>query len=283
MSAEPNCRLATRKSPLAMKQAEIVADLVRSRLNIQVEVIAMSTTGDRQADWSLQERGGKGLFTKELEKAILDGRADIAVHSAKDMPTEDPAGLKISSFLKREDPRDVLITSKIDGDIERIASGSPRRIRQLQGRFPNIEWLELRGNVETRLRKIAELEEADGTVLAAAGLNRLEISQYPGLNFEVMEFDQMVPAPGQGAIAIQSKISDAEKYSVLGCPDTERAVRLEREVLKRMGGGCQTALGVHLSENLLYFFHEKTGILCQKFDDSLKDHIIDNLVTKTRE
>ena len=98
MSAEPNCRLATRKSPLAMKQAEIVADLVRSRLNIQVEVIAMSTTGDRQADWSLQERGGKGLFTKELEKAILDGRADIAVHSAKDMPTEDPAGLKISSF-----------------------------------------------------------------------------------------------------------------------------------------------------------------------------------------
>ena len=193
MSAEPNCRVSYKKSPLAMKQAEIVADLVRSRLNIQVEVIAMSTTGDRQADWSLQERGGEGLFTKELEKAILDGRADIAVHSAKDMPTEDPAGLKISSFLKREDPRDVLITSKIDGDIERIASGS-RRIRQLQGRFPNIEWLELRGNVETRLSKIAELEEADGTVLAAAGLNRLEIGQYPGLNFELMEFDQMVPA-----------------------------------------------------------------------------------------
>ena len=125
-----------------------------------------------------------------------------------------------------------MITSKIDGDIERIASGSPRRIQQLQGRFPNIEWLELRGNVETRLRKIAELEEADGTVLAAAGLNRLEISQYPGLNFELMEFDQMVPAPGQGAIAIQSKISDAEKYSVLGCPDTERAVRLERGLEK---------------------------------------------------
>lgn len=282
MSAEPNCRLATRKSPLAMKQAEIVAELVRSRLNIGVEVIALSTIGDRQTDWSLQERGGKGLFTKELEQAILDGRADIAVHSAKDMPTDDPPGLKIASFLKREDPRDVLITSKDDAVIERIASGSPRRIRQLQNRFPNIEWLELRGNVETRLRKIAELKEADGTILAAAGLNRLEINQYSELKFEVMGFDRMVPAPGQGAIAIQSKLADAEKYSVLGDPETERAVRLEREVLRRMGGGCQTALGVHLSENLLYFFHEKTGILCQEFDDSTKDDMIDKLVAAAR-
>tara|TARA_B100001057_G_scaffold396685_1_gene406557 strand:- start:243 stop:992 length:750 start_codon:yes stop_codon:yes gene_type:complete len=245
---------------------------------MDVEVIPMSTTGDQRMDWSLQEQGGKGLFTKELEQAILDGRADIAVHSAKDMPTEDPEGLEIAAFLKREDPTDVLITRKDVNSIHKIASGSPRRISQLKNRFPEVEWLELRGNVETRLKKIGENEEADGTILARAGLNRLKIDQYPGLHFERLEVEQMVPAPGQAAIAIQSRTSETGKFSALGDKTTEKSVRFERKILKCMGGGCQVAMGVHLCKDILYFFHEKTGFVTKEFLTQPEDVLIQELL-----
>ena len=261
-----------------MRQTEIVAGLVQDLLGMDVQIIPMTTTGDERMDWSLQEQGGKGLFTKELEQAILDGRADIAVHSAKDMPTEDPDGLEISAFLKREDPRDVLVTRENTTSIQKLASGSPRRISQLKNRFPGVEWLELRGNVETRLKKIAENEEADGTILARAGLNRLKIDQFPGLHFETLEVDKMVPAPGQAAIAVQTRASESEKFSVLGDQATENSVRFERKVLERMGGGCQVALGVHLSNDTLYFFHEKTGIVVKEFQSQPEDVLIQELV-----
>ena len=278
MNSANTCRLATRKSPLAICQTEIVADLVQDLLGMDVEIIPMTTTGDQRMDWSLREQGGKGLFTKELEQAILDGRADIAVHSAKDMPTEDPEGLEIAAFLKREDPTDVLITRKDSTSIRKIASGSPRRIGQLKNRFPEVEWLELRGNVETRLKKIGENEEADGTILARAGLNRLKIDQYPGLHFERLEVDKMVPAPGQAAIAIQSRTSESEKFSALGDKATEKAVRFERKILKCIGGGCQVAMGVHLSKDTLYFFHEKTGLVTKEFLTQPEDVLIQELL-----
>ena len=132
--------LATRKSPLAIKQAEWVADLIKNQMGKEVDLMPMSTTGDRQMNWSLQEKGGKGLFTKELEIALLEGRADLAVHSAKDLPTENPAGLTLAAFTEREDARDVLIRRE-GGETGVMASGSPRRIAQLKLRFPSVSRL----------------------------------------------------------------------------------------------------------------------------------------------
>ncbi len=277
----PNpCRLATRQSPLALRQSEIVADLIREKSNVEVQLVPMTTSGDRRMDWSLQREGGKGLFTKELEQAVLDGQADLAVHSAKDMPTDSPDGLKLCAFLERDDPRDVLVTREGVTTIRKIASGSPRRISQLKNRYPEAEWLELRGNVETRLRKIAEAEEADATVLAAAGLNRLKIQSYPGLRFQYLPVDEMVPAPGQAAIALQTKTDMGDLFSSLGHRETNQAVELERKVLAAMGGGCQVALGVYVSTEAVHFFHEETGVLSLDLQRFKKD---DDLIKKLTE
>ena len=143
---------------------------------------------------------------------------------------------------------------------EVLASGSPRRRAQLKRRFPNANWKELRGNVETRIKKIAQNEEADGTILAAAGLNRLGIDSYDGVRFEKIPFQEMVPAPGQAAIAIQVRTEEKMKFSKLDHIETSHAVTLEREILDVLGGGCQVALGVHVSNGFLYFFHENCGI-----------------------
>ena len=228
-------------------------------LDLEVELAPVATTGDKQANWSLQERGGKGLFTKELELALLEGRADLAVHSAKDLPTELPSGLVIAGFLPREDPRDVLI---IRDEIEVpkvIATGSPRRRAQLREGFPDADWVELRGNVETRLLRIAELHEADATVLAAAGLKRLAIADFPGLRFEFLPLDRNVPAAGQAAIALQCRSGEADRF-LPACDDaTGVSVTLERAVLGAMGGGCHVAMGVHHRDNELLVYHEEHG------------------------
>ncbi len=282
MNPNAPVRIATRKSPLALCQSEIVADLIRARMGLEVELIQMSTTGDQRLEWSLQEKGGKGLFTKELEVALLDDRADLAVHSAKDMPTENPEGLIISAFLKRNDPRDVLVTRTGISGVQKIASGSPRRVSQLKHRFQRAEWTEFRGNVETRLRKIAQDYEADATILAAAGLNRLRIEKFDGVNFETLPVDQMVPAPGQGAIAVQTRVDDQQKFSVLGDPETERTVRLERKILEGMGGGCQVALGAHVQAGTLYFYHPSTGILEIEINNRSDDEIVKELVERIK-
>ncbi|MEJ6524607.1 MAG: hydroxymethylbilane synthase [Opitutales bacterium] len=271
--------LATRKSPLALKQANWVAELIASVMGQDVELCPMSTTGDRQADWSLQEKGGKGLFTKELEVALLDGRVDLAVHSAKDLPTENPAGLVLSAFPIREDPRDILVLNERVEHPKILASGSPRRRAQLKNRFPQVSWKELRGNVETRLRKIAVDQEADGTILAAAGLSRLGIKNYPGLKFEKLPIQEMVPAPGQAAIAIQVRAEESEKFSVLDHKETSRAVRFERSILDRLGGGCQVALGVHVVGNNMYFFHEDCGIRMLEISDNPIDVVMDKVLS----
>ena len=254
--------LATRRSPLALCQAQLVASSIAENIGREVNLLPMVTTGDRQTDWSLEKSGGKGLFTKELESALLDGKADLAVHSAKDMPTEMPPGLCLSAFLTRENPADVLVLKKGVDVPNVIASGSPRRRAQATILFPDAKWIELRGNVETRLQKIAEGKEAEATFLARAGLNRLGIRDFEGLIFRELRCDEMVPAPGQGAIAIQSRIEDKNLFRQISDFLTEDSVKIERTVLSAFGGGCQVALGAHHSQldGRLYFFHEKCGI-----------------------
>ncbi len=270
--------IATRKSPLALKQADLVAELIRHKLSFDVELLPMSTTGDRQTSWSLQDKGGKGLFTKELESALLENRADIAVHSAKDLPTENPNGLTLAAFLKREDPRDVLV-KKNHSNVKIIASGSPRRIAQMKLRFPSASWIELRGNVGTRLRKIASEGQADATILAAAGLSRLGIEEHTGVIFEKLSVTEMVPAPGQAAIAVQVRDNEKEKFIKLDDSETSRAVKIERGILARLGGGCQVALGVHVKGDDLFFFHEKCGIQDLKIFGLSDDEIFQKVLT----
>lgn len=254
--------MATRRSPLAMRQAEIVSRRIMQKLGRRVTMLPLVTTGDRQSDWSLEKTGGKGLFTKELEQALLDGRADLAVHSAKDMPSEMTDGLDLVAYLPREDPADILVLKEGITDPKVIATGSPRRRAQAAHLFPQVKWIEFRGNVETRLQKIAQGIESDGTLLAAAGLNRLRITDFPGLTFRKLDIMEMVPAPGQGAIAIQSMAKSRSTFNLINDEETEISVSIERAVLRAFGGGCQVALGANYSKanDQLSFFHEKCGI-----------------------
>ena len=252
--------LATRKSPLALVQTGMVAAHLRAKLSVETEELRIVTTGDKQADWSLEQKGGKGLFTGELEQALLRGDADVAVHSTKDLPGEMPAGLTIAGYLPREDPRDVLVVRAGVASPKTIATGSPRRRLQIAKLFPDVEFTEIRGNVDTRLRKIAEQHVADGTILAAAGLKRLGIASWPGLEFRPLAFEQMVPAVGQGAIAIQSRTADAARLAPAFDAVTARGIALERAFQEALGGGCHTAFGVHAVADELFFFHEQTGL-----------------------
>ncbi len=251
--------LATRQSPLALVQAAAVAAHLRARLGCETELLKLVTTGDRQADWSLEQRGGKGLFTGELEAALLRGEADFAVHSAKDLPGAMPAGLTVVGYLPRADARDILILRQGITEPVTVATGSPRRRGQLARLYPAAQFTGIRGNVDTRLRKISDDGLADATVLAAAGLARLGLGTWPGLTFVTLEYTQMVPAVGQGAIAVQCRVADAAKYATIFDAPTARAVNLERAFQSALGGGCQTALGVHATADALYFFHENIG------------------------
>jgi hydroxymethylbilane synthase len=252
--------LATRRSPLALAQAGLVAVWLRERLGADCELREVVTTGDRQAEWSLAEKGGKGLFTLELEGALLRGEADAAVHSAKDLPGEAAAGLATAGYLPRADPRDVLVVRTGAGTPRTIATGSPRRRLQAAMLFPHLEFVEIRGNVDTRLKKIAERRVADATVLAAAGLGRLGIGSWPGLEFTALDFGSMVPAVGQGAIAVQCRTAEVDRFAGVLDGPAGRALGLERAIQSALGGGCHTALGAHAAGDTLYLFHEDAGL-----------------------
>ncbi len=251
--------LATRKSPLALTQTEMVAAHLRNQLGVETELLKIVTTGDKQTEWSLEKRGGKGLFTSELEAALLSGEADVAVHSTKDLPGDQPPGLAIGGYMPRADTRDVLVLRSGVETPALIATGSPRRRLQVQRLFPGVQFTEIRGNVDTRLRKIGELKVADGSVLAAAGLKRLGIDSWPGVEFAPLEFDQMVPAVGQGAIAVQCREADAAKFAAVFDAPTMRAVTVERAFQNALGGGCHTAFAAHVAGDTLYLFHENCG------------------------
>ncbi|MBP7142094.1 MAG: hydroxymethylbilane synthase [Opitutaceae bacterium] len=252
--------IATRKSPLALAQASQVADCLRAAFGVDVELRKILTTGDRQAEWSLEKQGGKGLFTSELEQALLRGEVDLAVHSAKDLPGEMAEGLEIAGYLPREDARDVLVLRAGSPAPRSVATGSPRRRLQLEKLHPGVSFCEIRGNVDTRLRKIAELGAADGTVLAAAGLKRLGIKGWPGLDFNFLDLSSMVPAVGQAAIAVQCRAGEGRKWAGALDPATARTVSLERAFQRELGAGCHTAVAVHATNERLYFFHEQVGV-----------------------
>ncbi|MGB0372426.1 MAG: hydroxymethylbilane synthase [Opitutales bacterium] len=254
-------RVATRKSPLALKQTEMAIGFLSDALpDAQFEQLPMSTSGDQRLAWSLEVKGGKGLFTKELELAMLEKRADLAIHSAKDLPTDNPEGLVLPGFLPRANPVDVLVVREGVDQPSKIATGSPRRRHQAQLIFEGVEFTEIRGSVETRLRKIAQGEtDAEATFLAAAGLARLGIESFSGLEFRPMTLEQMVPAAGQAAIALQCREENLELFSPFLCEKTGQAVNLERAVLAGLGGGCHTAVGVHATETSLHIYHHEYG------------------------
>jgi hydroxymethylbilane synthase len=252
--------LATRKSPLALVQTEMVAAHLRNQLGVETELLKIVTTGDRQTEWSLEQRGGKGLFTSELEAAVRRGEADVAVHSTKDLPGDMPEGLAIGGYMPRADTRDVLVLRAGVETPATIATGSPRRRLQVKLMFPDVVFSEIRGNVDTRLRKIGEQHVADGTILAAAGLKRLGIETWPGTEFAPLAFDHMVPAVGQGAIAVQCREADAAKFAAVFDAPTARSVTLERAFQSALGGGCHTAFAAHVTTDMLYLFHESVGL-----------------------
>lgn len=257
-------KIATRSSPLAMKQAQMAVEYFSKKMpDAEFEILDFKTTGDKKLNWSLEKFGGKGLFTKELEDSLLSGETDFAVHSAKDLPVETPQGLKIAAFLPRNDVRDTLILRQGITVPSLIATASPRRRSQLKRMFPNAVWTEIRGNIETRMKKISA-NTADATVLAAAGLERMKICDFDGLEFKPLKVSCCVPAVGQGAIAIECRVQDSEIFAQFSDSQTQNAVMLEREFLKALGGGCQVAYGAYFDAQILHIYHEKVGY--QKLD-----------------
>jgi len=246
-------RIGSRGSKLALIQSEWVRDELRRRhpgLRVEIEVI--QTKGDKLLDAPLAKIGDKGLFTKELEAAMLDGRTDMAVHSAKDMPTAVPDGLAIIAFTEREDVHDVFVPGPrgrptgVDGIPEGAVLGtsSLRRRSQLLALRPDLRLVDIRGNVQTRLRKLEEQDLA-GTVLAAAGLARLE---QPELASFAFSFHQMLPAVGQGSLAVETRAGDS-RVEALALPlqhePTSVAVRAERSLMHALEGGCQVPIAAH--------------------------------------
>jgi hydroxymethylbilane synthase len=245
--ADTIVRIATRKSPLALWQAEEVARRLSERhTGVGVELVRMSTQGDKILDTPLAKVGGKGLFVKELEQGMLDGRADIAVHSMKDVPVELPEGLRIAAVLSREDPHDAFISNRyatLDELPEgaRVGTSSLRRQVQLRERHPRLEIRDLRGNVNSRLTKL-DAGDYDAIILAAAGLKRLGLEQRITA---VLSPAQSLPAIGQGAIGIEARDGDAlieSLLEVLNHPETSLRVTAERALNARLHGGCQVPI-----------------------------------------
>jgi hydroxymethylbilane synthase len=240
-------RIATRKSPLALWQANHVRDaLVLRNPGLEVELLTMTTQGDKILDTPLAKVGGKGLFVKELELGMLEGRADLAVHSMKDVPVEFPDGLGLAAVLPREDPRDVLISkaySSIDALPKgaRVGTSSLRRQCQLRARRQDLEILDLRGNVNTRLKK---LDEGDYTaiLLAAAGVKRMG---WASRITELLAPEQFLPAIGQGAIGIEIRVDDdrvGRLVSALNDAQTATRIAAERALNAGLQGGCQVPI-----------------------------------------
>jgi len=234
--------IGSRGSQLALWQARFVAGRLENR-GVATRIEIIRTTGDRWQTASLVQAGGKGLFTREIEEALLAGAIDLAVHSLKDLPTETPEGLALAAMPERENPFDAMVGGTLAGLKEgaRVGTSSSRRAAQLRMLRPDLTIEPIRGNVDTRLRKRRE-GEFDAILLAVAGLRRL------GLDGEIAQIftaDEICPAPGQGALAIETRAGD-EAFAICGGLNdqpTSQAVLCERTVLKELGGGCQLPVG----------------------------------------
>jgi hydroxymethylbilane synthase len=242
-------RIATRRSPLARWQANHVADLLRAREpGADVRLHELVTRGDKILDVALARVGGKGLFVKEIEDALLAGDAEIAVHSMKDLPAVLAEGLVVGAVPVREDPRDALCSPRYGSlgklpRAARVGTSSLRRAAQLKALRPDLEIEMVRGNVETRLRKASE--GLDAVVLAYAGLRRLGLAQHAT---QVFDPSEMLPAVAQGALALEARASDAAtlaRLAPLDDPETRQRVEAERGLLRRLEGGCQVPIAAH--------------------------------------
>jgi hydroxymethylbilane synthase len=243
-------RIATRESRLALWQANHVADLLKTRYpDCSVSLVGMTTRGDQVQDRPLSEIGGKGLFTKELELALLDGSAELAVHSLKDVPMELPDAFELTCVLARADPRDAFVSGRYE-ELAQMPAGaivgtsSLRRAAQLREKFPALHIEPLRGNVDTRLAKL-DAGRYDAIVLAAAGLKRLGLAARIR---QVMPPELSLPAPGQGVLGIEIRKDQAEvreALAFLNHRETLLAVSAERAVSRQLGGNCRTPLGAY--------------------------------------
>jgi len=242
-------RIGTRGSPLALTQADMVRDALTAQNAGAIEIVTIRTSGDRIQDRPLSEAGGKGLFTKEIEEALLAGAIDLAVHSAKDMPTVLPAGLMLAACLPREDVRDAFISRGAPSlrDLPQgavVGTASLRRQAMVKRLRPDVSVVPLRGNVETRLRKL-EAGEVDATLLALAGLRRLGLADKATALLDAQEF---LPAVGQGAITIEARADDARMRALLATidhADTSVALGCERAFLAVLDGSCRTPIAGH--------------------------------------
>jgi hydroxymethylbilane synthase len=239
--------VGSRGSRLALRQTELVAaELARRHPDVRFRVEQIRTAGDRQAGVSLSRIGGQGVFVKEIESALLAGKIDLAVHSLKDMTTDVPAGLVIAAVPRRDDVRDALVSR---GGLKladlpagaRVGTGSPRRAVQLRALRPDLDVIDIRGNIDTRIRKVEE-GQADAALLSAAGLTRLGWLERAA---EVLPVEAMLPAVGQGALAVETRADDRETRDVVEAVDdrwTRLATAAEKAFLARLGGGCRVPI-----------------------------------------
>ena len=242
-------RLATRKSPLALKQANMVKEFLLGKNTFEkIEIVPMSTSGDEVSSETFKKEGGKGLFLKELEKLLVDSKADIAVHSMKDVPALIDDKFEVISIMKREDPRDVFISNKYNSLSEItdgiIGSSSPRRQAMIKHKNENINTLEVRGNINTRIDKI-DKNKIDGIILAKAGLNRMGMQH---LITEELSLDEFVPSPGQGILCIEYLSSNSKvkkKLRKIINHDTEICSTSERLFAASMEGDCLSPIGAY--------------------------------------
>jgi len=243
-----NLRIGSRGSQLALWQANHIARLLRG-VGHSVEITIIKTTGDRLQEVTFAQVGSKGMFTKEIEEALASGSVDLAVHSLKDLPTELPEPFTLAATPERVDPRDVFVSVNYENlaalpQGARVGTSSQRRRAQLKAVRPDIVAIEFRGNVDTRLRKLAE-GQVDAILLAAAGLDRLGKTEWVRERLEPQEFS---PAAGQGALGIETRKNDAETIAAVAFLDdaaTRFAVTVERAALAALGGGCQVPIGIY--------------------------------------
>ncbi len=246
-------KLGTRGSALARWQAEWVRDRLATQ-GVRAEIVVIKTRGDAEVDRPLHELEGKGFFTKEIEDALIDGRIDVAVHSLKDLPTALPAGLALGAIPARHDPREALVNGRSLSDLPagtRVGTSSLRRIAQVRFLRPDLEVVSLRGNVPTRVRKVATHDGVDAALLAIAGLERLGL----GGKGSVIDPLDVMPAPGQGALGIEIREKDTATRKALASlhdATSATAVGAERALLAALGGGCQAPVAAWVDGARLY-------------------------------
>lgn len=253
MNGEPALRLATRGSRQALAQSGAVANAITATTGRTVELVSIETTGDLRLDVPLHSMGGQGVFVKEVQHAVLDGRADLAVHSAKDLPSASADGLVIGAYCTRRDAADALVGRSMDtldlGAI--VATGSVRRRAQLARVRPDLRFVELRGSIDTRLTKIPD---GGAIVMAVAALDILQMTDRIAQRLDV---DTFVPAIGQGCVAVECRVDDAGTLDVLARIDdasTRRDVEVERAFLGELGSGCSLPVGAHVHDDTLVMF-----------------------------